>query len=294
MHPSYADFYAVNYAPYIQDLRLIGGANPIGMFIADQPPGDFPDEPLQTYNLQLNISLYCAANADIGVGKNWVKLRNGDICLSPPDTAATFDVITRSHLMGLGIPKGIVENAAAYLGVKNFNPESLLRSGHSDPVIARLMKDCWYQGKGDAPDGALFVDANLMAIAVRIVALSQKGAVLSPPVRVADLTQQIVDHIADFVDTHIDAEIRVATLASIANIPEYGFARAFRAFTGLSPHQWVMERRITHAALLLRIKTHSVAEVAYAAGFSSQAHMTTVFAKRMGLTPAVYRRENSR
>jgi AraC family transcriptional regulator len=294
MHASYADFYAANYAPYMQDLRLIGGANPIGIFIADQPPGEFPDEPLSTYNLQLNISLHCAANADLGVGKHWVKLRNGDICLSPPDTAATYDVITRSHLMGLGIPKGIVENAADYLGVTNFNPESLLRSGHSDPVIARLMKDCWSQGKSEAPDGALFVDANLMAIAVRIVALSQKGALLTPPAKVQDITQRVVDEIAHFVDTHIDAEIRVATLANLASMTEYGFARAFRAFTGLSPHQWVMERRIAHAARLLRIKTQSVAEIAYAAGFSSQAHMTTVFAKRMGVTPAVYRREASR
>jgi AraC family transcriptional regulator len=292
MHASYADFYAANYAPYMQDIRLIGGSKPIGMFIANQPPGDFPDEPLPTYNLQLNISLYCVANADIGVGKTWVKLKNGDICLSPPDTAATFDVITRSHLMGLGIPKGIVENAADYLGVRNFNPEPLLRSGHCDPVIARLMRDCWSQGKNDAPDGALFVDANLMAIAVRIVALSQKGILLTPPAKVPDLTQQTIDHIAHFVDTHIDAEIRVATLANIANMPEYGFARAFRAFTGLSPHQWVMERRIAHAARMLRIKTHTVAEIAYAAGFSSQAHMTTVFAKRMGVTPAIYRKDH--
>jgi AraC family transcriptional regulator len=290
MHANYADFYAASYAPYVQDIRLIGGSNPIGMFIAHQPPGDFPDAPLPTYNLQLNISLYCVANADIGVGNTWIKLRNGDFCLSPPDTAATYDVITRSHLMGLGIPKGVVENAADYLGVKNFNPEPLLRSGHSDPVIARLMKDCWSQGKNHSPDGALFVDANLMAIAVRIIALSQKGTVLAPPAKIPNLTQRAVDQIAYFVDSHIDAEIRVATLASIANMTEYGFARAFRAFTGLSPHQWVMERRIAHAARLLRIKTDSVAEIAYAAGFSSQAHMTTVFAKRMGVTPAVYRK----
>ncbi len=291
MYQNYADYYAEKYAPYLKEVRLVGGDNPIGMFECDQPAGYHPDDPIATYNLQLNIGLLTKAEVDLGVGKNWASLKNGELVVGPPETATTYDVITRSHLIGLGLPKAIVEDAAEYLGFSNFNPEALLRSGHNDTVIARLMKECWDEGKNDTPHGALLLDANMMAIAVRLVALAQGTSRLAAPIkRAAEFTQHVMDHIAHYVDTHIDQDIRVVMLANIAGMQEYGFARAFRIFTGLSPHQWVIERRIAQAAVLLQQNTMSVAEIAYAVGFSSQAHLTSHFSRRMGVGPAAYRK----
>ncbi len=291
MYQNYADYYAEKYAPYLKEIRLVGGDNPISMFECDQPAGYHPDDPIATYNLQLNIGLFTNAEIDLGVGKNWVSLKNGEIVVGPPETATTYDVITRSHLIALGLPKAIVENAAEYLGFSNFNPEALLRSAHNDVVIARLMKECWDDGKKDTPHGTLLLDANMMAIAARLVVLAQGSVKVAPPTkRPAEFTQQVMDHIAHYVDTHIDQDVRVAMLANLAGMQEYGFARAFRAFTGLPPHQWVLERRVARAAMMLKDSKLSVAEISYAVGFSSQAHLTATFSKRMGVGPAAYRK----
>lgn len=54
-------------------------------------------------------------------------------------------------------------------------------------------------------------------------------------------------------------------------------------------HQFLLDKRVEQAAALLTNSSLSIAEIAYACGFSSQSHMTTVFGKRVGVPPAQYR-----
>jgi AraC family transcriptional regulator len=51
-----------------------------------------------------------------------------------------------------------------------------------------------------------------------------------------------------------------------------------------------MERRVQHAHKLLRDKARPIEEIAYAAGFSSQSHLTTNFRRVIGVTPGRFRR----
>lgn len=68
------------------------------------------------------------------------------------------------------------------------------------------------------------------------------------------------------------------------------FGRAFRHATGLPPHQYVTEQRIAKATELLAGSDLPIADIAHAVGMSSQSHLTTVFRKLVGDTPAAYRR----
>ena len=60
---------------------------------------------------------------------------------------------------------------------------------------------------------------------------------------------------------------------------------------GSSPHQYVLDRRIARAREQLELGGDSLANIAYAFGFSSQAHMTSIFKKRIGVTPGRYRND---
>ncbi|MDX2234431.1 MAG: AraC family transcriptional regulator [Hyphomonadaceae bacterium] len=73
-------------------------------------------------------------------------------------------------------------------------------------------------------------------------------------------------------------------LAAAAGLSSFHFARLFKATTGEAPHRWVHRLRIERAVRLLKAKT-PVAEVALAAGFYDQAHMTNAFKKAFGRTP---------
>jgi AraC-like DNA-binding protein len=67
------------------------------------------------------------------------------------------------------------------------------------------------------------------------------------------------------------------------------FAAQFRVATGLRPHEFLLQRRVEHAQSLLLNSRMPLVEIALEAGFKTQAHFTTVFARLAGDTPNVWR-----
>ncbi len=81
----------------------------------------------------------------------------------------------------------------------------------------------------------------------------------------------------------------VAELARDAGVhPDY-LARAFRAWFGDAIGRYVRRLRVEWAAARLAGTSHSIVEIALAAGFADQSHFTRVFRRHTGVTPAQYR-----
>ena len=94
----------------------------------------------------------------------------------------------------------------------------------------------------------------------------------------------------DYIEAGIDQDLRLSSLAGVAAMSVYHFARSFKETVGVSPHAYVLSRRIVRARAMLGRSESSLADVALACGFSSQAHLTTAFRRGVGLTPARFRR----
>ena len=97
--------------------------------------------------------------------------------------------------------------------------------------------------------------------------------------------RRVVDHI----ESNLDSKITVQELAELAGLSTAHFARAFRQATGEAPHHFILTRRIARVRALLRDPDLNLATVSFRAGFSSHAHMTSVFRRLTGLAPAAYR-----
>lgn len=78
-------------------------------------------------------------------------------------------------------------------------------------------------------------------------------------------------------------------LAVEANLTRFQLLRAFSAWTGLTPHAYLRERR-AHAARRHILSGRSLADAAAEAGYADQSHMTRDFRRRYGLTPAAFAR----
>lgn len=106
-----------------------------------------------------------------------------------------------------------------------------------------------------------------------------------PPLRL----RRVLEHI----EAHLGEDVAQRRLAGIAQLSMDHFARLFRQSTGVPPHRYVLERRIARARYLVAERRLSLAEIAYALGFPSQSHFTTMFRRLVGMTPGSYRAMNS-
>lgn len=111
------------------------------------------------------------------------------------------------------------------------------------------------------------------------------------PKRVAKLAPRVVDRVGRYVDAHLAGPITLSGLAAQASLSPYHFARAFRATTGLPPHRFVNACRLERAKNALLHSPATVAEVAYAVGFSNVSHFRRLFRRELGVLPGQLRRD---
>lgn len=81
----------------------------------------------------------------------------------------------------------------------------------------------------------------------------------------------------------------VRELAQQAQLHPVHFARVFRRHMKCSPADFIRRRRLDKACQLLKSSKSSIADVALEAGFSDQSHLSKVFRKEFGTTPAEFR-----
>jgi transcriptional regulator GlxA family with amidase domain len=94
----------------------------------------------------------------------------------------------------------------------------------------------------------------------------------------------------NFIEAHLDGDPSISDLAKECGLSASHFARAFRQSCGVSPHRWLLRRRVERAKRLLLEGEQGLAQIALACGFVDQSHLTRVFARSEGHTPAKWRR----
>jgi AraC family transcriptional regulator len=97
--------------------------------------------------------------------------------------------------------------------------------------------------------------------------------------------------VTDYIEEHLGTPIRVADLSALVHRTESHFSRVFKLTFGVSPHAYVLHRRIERAARLMIESTEILADIALKCGFNDQAHFSKRFRQHMGATPAAWRRE---
>ncbi len=110
-----------------------------------------------------------------------------------------------------------------------------------------------------------------------------------PRTKVNALPKWRLRRVEEYVGTHFDHCISLSDLARVAGLSRMHFAAQFRAATGYRPREYLLHQRIEHAKSLLSNSKTSLAEVALAVGFCTQAHFSTVFKRITGDTPARWR-----
>jgi AraC family transcriptional regulator len=94
------------------------------------------------------------------------------------------------------------------------------------------------------------------------------------------------------IERHLDSRLTNSDLATLVRLNEAHFGRAFKASVGRPPHAYVMERRVEYAKSLLLADNLSLCQIAMAAGFADQAHLSRRFREIVGASPSSWRRQS--
>jgi AraC-like DNA-binding protein len=82
--------------------------------------------------------------------------------------------------------------------------------------------------------------------------------------------------------------VTLAELAALSGVSRFQLLRGFVREVGITPHAYLVQRRVRLARRLLA-RGLPLAEAAIEAGFCDQSHMTRAFVRQLGVTPGRYR-----
>ena len=104
------------------------------------------------------------------------------------------------------------------------------------------------------------------------------------------LSRQGLRRALAFVRANLDSKLDWGRIGSRVGMSAFSFGRRFKITTGLTPHQYVIRRRIRKAMSLLASSERRICDIALDVGCSCQSHLTTMFRKYAGTTPSAFRR----
>jgi AraC-like DNA-binding protein/mannose-6-phosphate isomerase-like protein (cupin superfamily) len=93
-----------------------------------------------------------------------------------------------------------------------------------------------------------------------------------------------------YIDANYKQNITLDMLAEISHMSKYYLIHLFQNFTGLSPINYMIARRIDESKALLEIADYSISQISEMIGFSSPSYFSQVFKKLVGVSPVDYRK----
>jgi len=145
------------------------------------------------------------------------------------------------------------------------------------------------QIEGEGINSLQYADALGVTLLHELMRLNNGNAAPEPATR-GGLAGWQQKRVTDYIEDNLAEEIPLATLAGLATLSPYHFARAFKHSFATPPHRYHTGRRIERAKVLLSDPDLSVTAIAAQIGFREGSSLTAAFRKLTGKTPSEYRR----
>lgn len=106
----------------------------------------------------------------------------------------------------------------------------------------------------------------------------------------APLVEQL-SVVMQYIDDHLASDLSLEELAAQAHMSRSHFSALFKQLNGLSPWDFIVSRRISRAATLLRTTALPVTQIAIDCGFNTTANFNYAFRRQTNKTPTQYRKD---
>lgn len=259
-----------------------------------QPTFDTPEH--QSPWHVVAIGLATAAAAQPAAGERWLdgKLRperrqSGDIAIIPADVAQRCNWQTTAEFGILAIAPTLLQQVGQDWVSDRLQlvPHFM---GEQDALIQGIFAGLRDELTVDQIGGDLLVDSLKTTLAIHLI---RHYCTTRPKLAVGtnSLSQRQLKQVREYINEHLQQNLKLVELAAIAQISPYHFLRLFKQGQGITPHQYILQCRLEKARQLLRDRDLSLAAIAAQVGFCDQSHMTRCFQRRLGVTPKQLRQQ---
>jgi AraC family transcriptional regulator len=159
----------------------------------------------------------------------------------------------------------------------------------ADPIMGKLAWTLLEANGLRSPFSRLYCESLAMAVLAR--AMEFKHGELVPVGNRTGLLPWRLRRTIEYMDDNLGEPITLNDIAEHAGLSRMHFAAQFKRATGLSPHSFLMIKRLEMAKAMLLDEELPIVQIAFSVGFRSQAHFTSVFRKATGTTPARWRKQ---
>jgi AraC family transcriptional regulator len=187
------------------------------------------------------------------------------------------------------ISRAALDALAAEEGVRRIDTLDWTRGTH-DPVLGHLADALRPALEQPGQAKSLYIDHVLLAAQAHI-AHAYGGMRSTVPSARGGLAPWQERRAKELIHARLEEDVSLAELADACELSRSYFSRAFKQSVGVTPYQWLVQRRVERAQELMLESEHPLADIALASGFSDQSHFTRVFSGMVKVSPARWRRE---
>jgi AraC family transcriptional regulator len=224
-----------------------------------------------------------------------------DLLFVPPGLPGTWQDDGDSHFLRVRLAPAVMAAAAADLGLDSARVTLAPRLHFRDPTIsyaARFLLSLLTTAR--QPDAtadlsrldeaeAGYAGALASTLAQR---LWQSSGVVPPTVtHQRGLSPRQQHRLRDHIEANLDQALPLGDLARLLGISVSHLTALFRQSHGVSPHQYILQRRLDRAVALLRDSELPISEIALATGFAHQSHLASHLRRQRAISPRDLRRQ---
>ncbi|MBV9230811.1 MAG: helix-turn-helix transcriptional regulator [Chloroflexi bacterium] len=223
----------------------------------------------------------------IGNGQHHTGMRTpGSIQIVPAGTACTWRHPAGARFTNLLLSTEVMKQVATDLNQRRI--EILDHFSIQDPRIAHISLALLAELAAGGPSGRLYGEGLATALAAHLIS-SYSSTPRPLPETIRGLPAPLLRRVISVIEDRLPEDLGLAELAQEAGLSQSHFASLFRKTTGLSPHQYIVRRRVERAQSLLQSTTLSIDEIASTVGFYDQSHLTRQMRQILGVTPKYVR-----
>ena len=219
---------------------------------------------------------------------------SGDVWVNPAGVPFSHRINRYNQFVLLTLdPAKVVE----VLPEHPFIERQMFRRQHKvqDRHLQMLLQSLLVEAESGGPNGKLYADALSTALATHFVNHYSVDVSLNPSVS-HTIERQRLGQVIDYIDASLTKDLSLDDLALVAGLSKFHFSRMFKQTFGMTPHRYLMKRRVERAAIVLKqnVLKHNastIAQVAHQFCFADQSHFTRVFKQLKGVTPKQFLRQ---